>query len=98
LAYATQKLSAVQGLQIIGTAASKAGVISFTMKDIHPNDIGTIIDHYGVAIRTGHHCAMPAIRHFGLPATARMSLGIYNTMEEIDVLVEALHKTGDMFA
>jgi cysteine desulfurase/selenocysteine lyase len=98
LAYATEQLSAVDGLRIIGTAARKAGVISFTLDDIHPNDIGTIIDHYGVAIRTGHHCAMPAIRYFGLPATARMSLGIYNTAAEVDVLVDALHKTKAMFA
>jgi cysteine desulfurase/selenocysteine lyase len=91
-------LSAIDGLRIVGTAAKKAGVISFTLDDIHPNDIGTIIDHYGVAIRTGHHCAMPAIRHFGLPATARASLGIYNTADEVDMLVDALHKTKAMFA
>jgi cysteine desulfurase/selenocysteine lyase len=98
LAYATEKLSAIDGLRIVGTAANKAGVISFAIGDIHPNDIGTIIDHYGVAIRTGHHCAMPAIKHFGLPATARMSLGIYNTTEEVDLLVEALLKAQKMFA
>jgi cysteine desulfurase/selenocysteine lyase len=98
MAYATEQLSAIDGLRIIGTAAKKAGVISFTLDDIHPNDIGTIIDHYGVAIRTGHHCAMPVIRHFGLPATARASLGIYNTAAEVDVLVDALHKTKAMFA
>ena len=98
MAYATEQLSAIDGLRIIGTAAKKAGVISFTLDDIHPNDIGTIIDHYGVAIRTGHHCAMPAIRYFGLPATARASLGIYNTAAEVDVLVDALHQTKAMFA
>ena len=97
LAYATEKLSAIDGLRIIGTAANKAGVISFMLDEIHPNDIGTIIDHYGVAIRTGHHCAMPAVRFFGLPATARVSLGIYNTREDIDILVDALHRTREMF-
>ena len=95
---ATGKLQAIDGLRIIGTAAHKAGVISFTLDDIHPHDIGTIIDHYGIAIRTGHHCAMPVIQYFGLPATARASLGIYNTIGEIDVLVDALHKTRKMFA
>jgi cysteine desulfurase/selenocysteine lyase len=98
LAAATDKLLAVDGLTIIGTAARKAGVISFTLDGIHPHDIGTIIDHYGVAIRTGHHCAMPAIDHFGLPATARASFGIYNTIGEVDILVEALRATQDMFA
>ncbi|NNL94526.1 MAG: cysteine desulfurase [Xanthomonadales bacterium] len=97
LAYATEKLSSIDGLRIVGTAARKAGVISFMLGDIHPNDIGTIIDHYGVAIRTGHHCAMPAIRHFGLPATCRASLGIYNTRHEVDVLHDALLAAGRMF-
>ncbi|NIM68994.1 MAG: SufS family cysteine desulfurase [Xanthomonadales bacterium] len=98
LDYATESLSAIEGLRIVGTARAKAGVISFTMDGIHPNDIGTIIDHYGVAIRTGHHCAMPAIRLFGLPATARVSLGIYNTRQEIDRLVEALISAARLFA
>ena len=98
LEYATDKLSAIEGMRIVGTAANKAGVISFMLDDIHPNDLGTIIDHYGVAIRTGHHCAMPAIRFFGLPATARVSLGIYNTHEEINVLIEALLRAQQMFA
>jgi len=97
LAYATEKLLGIEGLKIIGTAAQKAGVISFMLNDIHPNDIGTIIDHYGVAIRTGHHCAMPVIKFFGLAATARVSLGIYNTREEVDVLVNALLKVKQMF-
>ncbi len=98
LAYTTANLSAIDGLRIVGTAAHKAGVISFMLDDIHPNDVGTIIDHYGVAIRTGHHCAMPAIRFFGLPATARVSLGMYNTTSEVDVLVDALQKARRMFA
>ena len=98
LAQATAKLEAVEGLRIVGTAAHKAGVIAFTLDGIHPHDIGTIIDHYGVAIRTGHHCAMPVIDRYGLPATARVSLGIYNTVGEIDVLVDALGHTREMFA
>jgi cysteine desulfurase/selenocysteine lyase len=97
LDYATAELTAIEGMRIVGTAAAKAGVISFMLDDIHPNDLGTIIDHFGVAIRTGHHCAMPAIRHFGLPATARASLGIYNTREEVDVLAGALRKARSMF-
>ena len=94
----TEKLLAVEGLRIVGTAAKKAGVISFVIDGIHPHDIGTIIDHYGVAIRTGHHCAMPAIAEFDVPATARASFGVYNTVEEIDVLVDALNQTREMFA
>ena len=97
LAYATGKLSSIDGLRIVGTARHKAGVISFMLDDIHPNDIGTIIDLHGVAIRTGHHCAMPAIRHFGLPATCRASLGIYNTRHEVDVLHDSLCAARKMF-
>ncbi len=97
LAAGTEKLLTVPGLRIVGTAKRKAGVISFTLDGIHPHDIGTIIDHYGVAIRTGHHCAMPAIAHFNLPATARASLGVYNTVEEFDVLVDALNGVREMF-
>ena len=98
LAYATERLSAVEGLRIVGTAAHKAGAISFMLGDIHPNDVGTLLDQFGIAIRTGHHCAMPAVKYFGLPATARVSLGIYNTREEIDVTVEALQRVRAMFA
>ena len=97
LAYGTEKLSRVDGFRMIGTAANKAGVMSFVLGDIHANDIGTIVDLHGVAIRTGHHCAMPVVQFFGLPATARASLGIYNTFEEIDILAEALEKTSGMF-
>lgn len=98
LAAGTERLLQVEGLEVVGTARHKAGVISFTIDGIHPHDIGTIIDHYGVAIRTGHHCAMPAIAQFGLPATARASLGVYNTAEEFDVLADALERTREMFA
>jgi cysteine desulfurase/selenocysteine lyase len=97
LAYATEKLSGIEGLRIVGTAENKAGVISFMLGDIHPNDIGTIIDHYGVAIRTGHHCAMPALKHFGLPGTCRASLGIYNNEADVDALAGALIKARKMF-
>ena len=97
LAYATEKLSGVEGLEVVGRAGKKAGVISFTMDGIHPNDIGTLIDHYGIAIRTGHHCAMPAVKYFGLPATARASFGIYNTPQEVDLMVDALERIRSMF-
>ncbi|MDX1379991.1 MAG: cysteine desulfurase [Xanthomonadales bacterium] len=98
LAYGTGRLQEIDGLRLVGTARNKAGVLSFVIDGIHPHDIGTIIDHHGVAIRTGHHCAMPVIRRFGLPATARASLGVYNTREDIDALVDALRATQKMFA
>jgi cysteine desulfurase/selenocysteine lyase len=97
LEYATQGMSEIEGLRIIGTARDKAGVISFTLGDIHPHDLGTIIDHHGIALRTGHHCAMPVMQFFKVPATARVSFGMYNTEGEVDVLIEALHKTREMF-
>jgi cysteine desulfurase / selenocysteine lyase len=92
LAYATQQMQTVPGLRVVGTAPEKAGVISFVMDSAHPLDIGTLVDHEGVAIRTGHHCAQPLMRELHLPATARASLGIYNTPADIDQLVQALHK------
>ena len=97
LSYATEKLSEIEGLRIIGTARDKASVISFILGDIHPHDLGTIIDHYGVALRTGHHCAMPVMQFFGVPATARVSFGLYNTQQEVDVFVDALLKVTEMF-
>ena len=97
LEYATRALNEIEGIRIIGTAREKAGLISFTLGDIHPHDLGTIIDHYGIALRTGHHCAMPVMQFFNVPATARISFGLYNTVDEVDVLVEALHKTREMF-
>ena len=97
LEYATQRLGEIEGLRIIGTAKDKAGVISFTLGDIHPHDLGTIIDHHGIAIRTGHHCAMPVMQFFNVPATARVSFGMYNTENEVDALIDALHKTREMF-
>jgi cysteine desulfurase/selenocysteine lyase len=97
LDYATQRLEALPGLRIVGTAPDKAAVVSFTVDGIHPHDLGTILDHEGVAIRTGHHCAMPVMEFFKLPATARASLAFYNTREEIDRLVAALETAREMF-
>jgi cysteine desulfurase/selenocysteine lyase len=96
--YATRELGALPGLRIIGTAASKAGIVSFVLDDIHAHDIGTIVDSQGVAIRVGHHCTMPLHEHFGLAASARASFGLYNTRDEVDALLAALHKTREMFA
>jgi cysteine desulfurase/selenocysteine lyase len=90
LVYATQRLAEVPGLTIVGTAPEKAAVVSFTVEGVHPHDLGTILDHEGVAIRTGHHCAMPVMDFFGVPATARASFAFYNTRAEVDRLVDAL--------
>ena len=98
LAYATEKLSGIQGLRLIGTARHKASIISFTMDNIHPHDIGTILDQEGVAIRAGHHCAQPLMLRFGVPATARASLALYNTVEEVDILAGAVHKATEVFS
>jgi len=97
LAHATERLSQVEGLTIIGTAKEKAAIISFVLDGIHPHDIGTIVDREGVAIRVGHHCAQPLMERFGVPATARASMGLYNTPAEIDVLAKALEKVKDIF-
>ena len=98
LDYMTCELSAVDGIRLIGTADSKAGVQSFLLDDIHPHDLGTILDHQGVAIRTGHHCAMPVMEYFGIPGTARASLGLYNNEDDIDRLVAALATARKLFA
>ena len=97
LTYATEKLSAIPGLTIVGTAKEKAGVISFVLEGVHPHDIGTVLDREGIAIRTGHHCAQPVMDRFGLPATARASFGLYNTRGEVDALVAAIHDAIRMF-
>ena len=97
LAYGTKRLQEIEGLTIIGTAAQKAGVLSFTLKGVHPHDIGTILDELGVAIRTGHHCAQPVMDRYGVPATARASFGLYNTKEEIDALAEGIRKVFEVF-
>jgi cysteine desulfurase/selenocysteine lyase len=98
LTYATEALSAVPGLRHIGTAAEKAGVLSFVLDGIHPHDLGTILDRDGIAIRAGHHCAQPVMQRFGIPATARASLAFYNTRAEIDALVRGIHKAREVFA
>lgn len=98
LEYATKKMSAIEGVRIIGTAANKASVISFTIDDIHPHDIGTILDQQGIAIRAGHHCAQPIMQFFQIPATARASFAFYNTKEEVDKLADAVQKVIDVFA
>lgn len=92
LEYAHQRLAEIPGLHLVGTAPRKAAVVSFTLDGVHPHDIGTILDTEGVAIRTGHHCAMPVMDFFKIPATARASMAFYNTREEIDALVSALHR------
>jgi cysteine desulfurase/selenocysteine lyase len=98
LAYATQALQRVPGLRLIGTAAHKTSVVSFVLDGLHPHDIGTIVDHDGIAIRTGHHCAMPVMEFFGLPATARASFAFYNTEEEIDRLAQSLRGATEFLA
>jgi cysteine desulfurase/selenocysteine lyase len=97
LAYATEKLSQVKDIRFIGTAKEKAGVVSFLLGDIHPHDIGTILDQEGIAIRTGHHCAMPIMERLHIPATARASLAFYNTKQDIDALAEGLEKVKAIF-
>jgi len=98
LDYATHQTKAFPGLRLIGTAANKSSILSFTLEGVHPHDLGTILDRDGVAIRAGHHCAMPVMEHFGIPATARASFAAYNTAEEVDALFAALEKARDMFA
>lgn len=98
LAYGTEALSAVPGVRLVGTSPDKASILSFVMEGVHPHDIGTVVDQYGVAIRTGHHCAQPVMERFGVPATARASLAMYNTPDDIDRLVVALHHVRRMFA
>ena len=97
LDYATGALSEVPGLRIIGTARDKASIISFTLEAIHPHDIGTVLDREGIAVRAGHHCAMPLMQRYGVAATVRASFGLYNTREEIDKLVRAIYKAKAIF-
>jgi cysteine desulfurase / selenocysteine lyase len=98
LAYATDAISSIPGVRVVGTAKEKAGVLSFVMEGIHPHDIGTILDQEGIAIRTGHHCAQPVMQRFGVDATARASFGIYNTKDEVDALVRGIEKVKEVFA
>lgn len=97
LQYATQQLLTLSGLTIIGSAKNKVGVISFVLENIHPHDIGTILDHQGIAVRAGHHCAMPLMERYQVPATVRASFGVYNTKEDIDALVLGLHEVKRLF-
>ena len=96
--YATEALSSVDSLRIIGTAKDKMGVISFVLDGIHPHDVGTVLDQDGIAVRTGHHCTQPVMDRFGIPATSRASFALYNSEEEIDVLVNGIHKVIKMFS
>lgn len=95
--YATSALEEIPGLRIIGTAHEKVGVISFVLDAAHPHDVATVLDQEGVAVRAGHHCAQPVMDRFGIPATTRASFSLYNTREEVDVLVHAIHKAQELF-
>ncbi len=97
LAYGTSALGGVTGLRLIGSARHKAALFSFVLGDVHPHDIGTILDREGIAVRTGHHCAQPVMDRYGVSATARASLALYNTREDIDRLVSALGKVREVF-
>ena len=98
LDYGTRALESIGGLRIIGTSPQKAGILSFVIENIHPHDIGTILDAEGVAVRTGHHCAQPVMQRFQIPATARASLAMYNTKEDIDALVRAIDRVIEVFS
>jgi cysteine desulfurase/selenocysteine lyase len=97
LAYATSEVKQIPGLRLIGTAAHRASIVSFVMEGAHPHDIGTILDHQGIAVRAGHHCAMPVMERFGVPATVRASLSLYNDRDDVDALVAGLHKVKELF-
>ena len=90
-------LSDIDGLRIIGTAKEKVGVVSFVFDHVHAHDVGTILDQEGVAVRAGHHCAMPVMQRFGVPATTRASFALYNTLQEVDVLVRGIHRALKVF-
>ena len=98
LTYAQRQLETLPGVRIVGTAADKASVLSFTVAGVHPHDVGTVLNEDGVAVRTGHHCAQPVMQRFGIPATARASFAFYNTFQEIDQLVAGLRRVQKMFA
>jgi cysteine desulfurase/selenocysteine lyase len=98
LSYTAGRLAEIDGARVIGTARHKAGVVSFVLEGIHAHDVGTILNQHGVAVRTGHHCAMPVMQHFNVPATARASFGIYTNRADIDQLTRALHKAREIFA
>jgi cysteine desulfurase/selenocysteine lyase len=98
LRYATERITAIEGVRIIGTAREKASVLSFVIDEIHPHDIGTILDQEGIAVRAGHHCAQPVMQRFNVPATARASFAFYNTKEEVDVLARTIEKVIEIFS
>ncbi|MGB0651655.1 MAG: cysteine desulfurase [Thermoplasmatota archaeon] len=98
LEHATDVVGGLDGVRVIGTAPGKAAVLSFVLDDVHPHDVGTLVDQEGIAIRTGHHCAQPVMAHFGVPATCRASFGIYNTKDEVDRLAAAIGKVQEMFS
>jgi cysteine desulfurase/selenocysteine lyase len=98
LTYATERVGAIAGVRLIGTARERVGLVSFVMEGVHPHDLGTILDHEGVAIRTGHHCAQPVMDRFGIAATARASFAVYNTREDVDALVVGIRKAQEVFA
>jgi cysteine desulfurase/selenocysteine lyase len=98
LEYATERARRIPDLRIIGTAREKAGVLSFVLEGIHPHDIGTILDREGIAVRAGHHCAMPVMDRFGIPATTRASFAFYNTPQEADALVAGIERVKEVFA
>ena len=97
LNYGTKALNAISGLRLIGTAKNKTSILSFVLPDIHPHDVGTLLDEEGIAIRTGHHCTQPVMKHFNIPATSRASFAFYNTSAEIDQLAQAILKVKDVF-
>jgi len=97
LTYATERLSDVPGLRIVGTARKKASIVSFTLEDAHPHDVGTILDRSGVAVRAGHHCAQPLMERFGIAGTARASFGLYNGFDDVDALVDGLRRVKEIF-
>jgi cysteine desulfurase/selenocysteine lyase len=97
LSYASEQARAIPGLRLIGTAREKASILSFTVAGIHPHDVGTILDDAGVAVRAGHHCTMPVMTHFGVPATVRASFSFYNTIEEVDVLIHGIRRAQEVF-
>jgi cysteine desulfurase / selenocysteine lyase len=98
LAYGSALLSRIPGVRLVGTAPGKTGVLSFLLGDVHPHDIGTVLDREGIAIRTGHHCAQPVMIRYAIPATARASLGLYNTRADMDALAAGVEKVRRMFA
>jgi cysteine desulfurase/selenocysteine lyase len=98
LEYGTRLLSDLPGLRLVGTAREKAGVLSFVLDGVHPHDVGTVLDHEGIAVRTGHHCAQPVMDRYGIPATTRASLACFNTKDELDTLARGIRKVQEMFA